>query len=169
MTTTMPASKSPTTPTPGEPGDNAEISKGRAKRFLVIAVAGIVVLAAAFLMVVKPMLFPPHYKPGQPVPNGAIVSLPSDTINLVDGHLLQLTVALQLTGPANTTKITAATPKFLNAELTVFGALTDPDLLNPAGRVAAQAALLQLFQHIAGTSEGAQQISALYFTSFIVQ
>ena len=50
-------------------------------------------------MVLKPMLFPPHYKPGQKVPAGKIMSLPQNTINLSDGHLLQVTVALQLTAP----------------------------------------------------------------------
>lgn len=169
MATTMPVSRTTDTGTTPGPSDDVEPAKGGLKKILLIAVVGMVVLAAAYLLVVKPMLFPPHYKPGQPVPNGAITSLPSNTVNLVDGHLLQVTVALQLTKPASTTKITADTPKFLNAELTVFGALTYPDLLDPASRVAAQAALLQIFRQIAGTSEGAQQISAVYFTSFVAQ
>jgi hypothetical protein len=65
--------------------------------------------------------------------------------------------------------ITDDTPKFLNAELNVFGALTYPDLLSPTGRTAAQDALLQSFQTIAGLNEGGEQISALYFTSFVAQ
>ncbi|MDA8293724.1 MAG: flagellar basal body-associated FliL family protein [Actinomycetota bacterium] len=153
----------------GEPPAEGATKKGGAKKLLIIVVAAVVVLGAAFELVLKPMLFPPHYRPGQPVPAGQIVSLPQNTINLSDGHLLQVTVALQLTAPASPTAIAKDDPKFLNAELTVFGALTQPDLLNPAGRTAAQAALLQAFQQIAGTSEGAQQISAIYFTNFITQ
>ena len=123
----------------------------------------------AWTMVLKPMLFPPHYKPGQKVPAGKIMSLPQNTINLSDGHLLQVTVALQLTAPAQQATLTEDDPKFLNAEIDVFGALTMPDLLNPAGRTAAQASLLTACQQIAGLSEGAQQVSAIYLTQFVTQ
>ena len=44
-----------------------------------------------------------------------------------------------------------------------------PDLLNPAGRTAAQASLLTACQQIAGLSEGAQQVSAIYLTQFVTQ
>ncbi len=142
--------------------------KGGSKKLLLVVVA-LVVGAAAYVMVLKPMLFPPHYKPGQPVPAGQIVSLPTNTINTSDGHVLQVTVAMQLTAPASPATIAKDDPKFLNAELTIFGALSYADLLNPAGRTAARAALLHSFQQIAGISEGAQQISSLYFTGFIVQ
>ncbi len=167
MTATMTPPQ--TSPADGEPPAGEGKKKGGAKKLLIIVVAAVVLVGAAYMMVLKPMLFPPHYKPGQPVPPGQIVSLPQNTINLSDGHLLQVTVAMQLTAPAVPATIAKDDPKFLNAELTVFGALTQPDLLNPAGRTAAQAALLQAFQQIAGTSEGAQQISALYFTNFVTQ
>ncbi len=182
MTTTIPAAANqPLDPTPaiggkgatkaGDAGREAgpEEAKKGTKKFLILVVGAVVLLGAAYSMVLKPMLFPPHYKPGQPVPNGKIEALPANTINLSDGHLLAVTVALQLTAPAKTATITTDSPKFLNAELTIFGALTYPDLLSPRGRGAAQGALLHLFQHIAGTSEGAQQISAIYFTSFVAQ
>jgi flagellar FliL protein len=168
MTATM--SPKAAAPAPTADGEEPEAPKKRTGKKLVIIVLAVLLLGGgAYTMVLKPMLFPPHYKPGQPVPAGKIVSLPSDTINLVDGHLLQLTVALQLTAPAQSSAIDDDDPKFLNAELDVFGALTYPDLLSPAGRAAAQAALLQQFQRIAGTSEGAQQVSAVYFTSFVAQ
>jgi flagellar basal body-associated protein FliL len=146
-----------------------EKKKGKGKLLVIVVLGAALLGAAAYFMVLKPMLFPPHYKPGQAVPPGKIVSLPQDTINLSDGHLLQVTVALQLTAPAQSSEIDADNPKFLNAELDVFGALTYPDLLDPSGRAAAQAALLAAFQKIAGTSEGAQQVSAIYFTNFIAQ
>jgi len=167
MATTLPT---PTISATGAAADEeGGTKKGGIKKLLLILVATVIVVAAAYVLVLKPKLYPPHYKPGQHVPAGAIVSLPTNTINLSDGHLLQVTVAMQLTAPAVAAEITKDDPKFLNAELTIFGALTYPDLLDPAGRDAAQQALLALFQHIAGTSEGAQQISAIYFTSFIAQ
>jgi flagellar basal body-associated protein FliL len=150
-----------------EPDEDTK--KGGLKKILIVVLGVVVLGAAAYMLVLKPMLFPPHYKPGQVVPNGKIVSLPSDTINLSDGHLLQVTVALQLTVAADSGGISDDTPKFLNAELNIFGALTYPDLLAPSGRTAAQSALLQAFQTIAGLNEGGQQISAIYFTSFVAQ
>jgi flagellar protein FliL len=154
----------------GAEGEDAEGEPKKSKKKLIIIVVGALVLGfGAWTMVLKPMLFPPHYKAGQKVPAGKIVSLPQNTINLSDGHLLQVTVALQQTAPAETSTLAEDDPKFLNAEIDVFGALTMPDLLNPAGRNAAQAALLAAIQKIAGTSEGAQQISAVYFTSFVTQ
>lgn len=146
-----------------------EKKKGGLKKKLIIVVGVAALGFGAWTMMLKPMLFPPHYKPGQAVPPGKIVSLPSDTINLSDGHLLQVTVALQLTAPAQDSAITEDNPKFLNSELEIFGALTYQDLLTPAGRAAAQATLLTAFQKIAGLSEGAQQVSAVYFTSFVAQ
>jgi flagellar basal body-associated protein FliL len=150
-------------------GDEEEPKKGGAKKKIIIVVGVLLVGFAAWTMVLKPMLFPPHYKPGQKVPAGKIMSLPQNTINLSDGHLLQVTVALQLTAPAQEATLTLDDPKFLNAEIDVFSALTMPDLLNPLGRTAAQASLLTACQKIAGFSEGAQQISAVYLTQFVTQ
>ncbi len=153
----------------GEGEEDGEKKKGGLKKKLIILVGALVLGYGAWSMVLQPMLFPPHYKAGEKVPAGKIVSLPQNTINLSDGHLLQVTVAMQQTAPAETSTLADEDPKFLNAEIDVFGALTMPDLLNPAGREAAQASLLAAFQKIAGTSEGAQQISAIYLTSFVTQ
>jgi flagellar protein FliL len=150
-------------------GEEPEEKKGGAKKKIIIMVGALVLGYAAWSMVLQPMLFPPHYKPGQKVPAGKIMSLPQNTINLSDGHLLQVTIALQLTAPAQEATLTLADPKFLNAEIDVFGALTMPDLLNPLGRTAATASLLTACQKIAGLSEGAQQISAVYLTQFVTQ
>ena len=96
-------------------------------------VVGALVLGfGAWTMVLKPMLFPPHYKPGEKVPAGKIVSLPQNTINLSDGHLLQVTVALQLTAPAETATLAEDDPKFLNAEIDVFGCTDHAGPLEPS-------------------------------------
>jgi flagellar basal body-associated protein FliL len=154
---------------PAAEGTEEPEEKKKGKKMIII-VLGVAVLGfAAWTMVLKPMLFPPHYKPGEKVPAGKIMSLPQNTINLSDGHLLQVTVALQLTAPAQQASLTLEDPKFLNAEIDVFGALTMPDLLNPTGREAAQASLLAAVQKIAGHSEGAEQVSAVYLTQFVTQ
>lgn len=150
-----------------EPEAGAETKK-KSKKKLLMMVVGLVLLAGVGYMM-KPSFFPPHYRPGQPVPDGKMLPLSTNTINLSDGHLVQVGVALQLSLPADDKTITADTPKFLNGEITVFGALTYPILLQPAGREGAQANLLKLFQKIAGTRQGAQQIKAVYFTSFVAQ
>ena len=41
------------------------------------------------------------YRPGQPVPAGPVVSLGTVTVALSDGHLVQATIALQMTKPAS--------------------------------------------------------------------
>src|SRR5580698_1774677 len=82
-----------------------EKKKGKLKLILIVVLGVALLGGAAYMMVLKPMLFPPHYKPGQPVPAGKIISLPQNTINLSDGHLLQVTVALQLTAPAQESAI----------------------------------------------------------------
>ncbi len=171
MTMTMSGKAAASAEEPAAEGgeEPEEKKKGKAKKMIII-VLGVAVLGyAAWSMMLKPMLFPPHYKPGEPVPAGKIMSLPQNTIDLSDGHLLQVTVALQLTAPAQQAALTLDDPKFLNAEIDVFGALTMPDLLNPVGRDAAETSLLAACQKIAGNSEGAQQISGVYLTQFVTQ
>jgi flagellar basal body-associated protein FliL len=43
------------------------------------------------------------------------------------------------------------------------------DLLPASGRAALRATLLGNYQKILGTSEGAQVVSGVYFTSFVLQ
>ena len=65
---------------------------------------------------------------------------------------------------------TTDVPRFDDAAITVLGAQTYDQLLAPGGRTAAKAQILALCQKIAPPVDGAaEEVSAVYFTSFVVQ
>ena len=138
------------------------------KRALIMVLVVALVIGGAFYKE-KAKLFPPHYSAAHPAPYGQILTLSSVTVNLSDGHLLQATMALQLTTAADQTAINSDTPRFLDAEIAVLGAQTDSGILAPGGRAATKAAILSACQQIAGQHEGSQQIVAVYYTNFISQ
>ncbi|MGH8979970.1 MAG: flagellar basal body-associated FliL family protein, partial [Acidimicrobiales bacterium] len=118
------------------------------------------------------MKFKPHpvYKPGQPVPNGKIVTLGTVTANTKDGRLVQVRVALQLSAVANAKQEAADTPQLTNAVISDLADFTYAQLLTNTARSELQAQLLTAFQKVLGTVDGAaQQVNAVYFTSFILQ
>lgn len=147
-------------------GADGETPKKSKKKLIIIAV--VVLLAVGY--VAKGKLLKPHYKPGQPVPLGTIDPLPQLTVNLADGHMAQVTIALQLTKVADTKTITADFPRFEDATITILGQQTYSTMLTTAGKTAVKTDILRRCQQIVGTVDGAaQQISAVYFTDFVVQ
>ena len=143
-----------------------EKPKKSKKKLIIIAV--VVLLLVGYEA--KSMLLKPHYKPGQAVPAGKILPMDQLTVNLSDGHLVQAAISLQLTVVANASSISSDLPKFDDAAITVLGQQNFHDLLNPAQREALKAQMLAQFQKIAGTVDGAaQQISAIYYTGFVLQ
>ncbi len=143
-------------------GDKAP-GKGK---ILLIAALAVIVLAGAGFAGLKILQKPPHH--GPPVP-GKIISLPQETLNLSDGYLLQVTVAMQATTTANTKLIATDQPQLLNAEIMILGGFSYPELLAPGGKAAAQAKLLASFQKILGPSSGQTQVLAILFTSFVME
>ncbi len=140
--------------------------KSKKKLFIIIAV--LVLLVGGYEA--KSILLAPHYKPGQKVPLGKILPLDQLTVNLSDGHLVQASISLQLTSVASASTLSADLPRFDDAAITVLGADTYNGLLPAAAREQVKAEILKDCQKIAGTVDGAaQQISAVYFTSFILQ
>lgn len=140
----------------------------KSKKKLVIIVAVLVLLIGGYEA--KSILMKPHYKPGQAVPPGKILPLDQLTVNLSDGHLVQANISLQLTTVADASKISSDLPRFDDAAITVLGTQTFHSLLEPAQRAQLKTQMLQQFQKIAGTVDGAaQQISAIYYTGFVVQ
>ena len=140
--------------------------KSKKKLFIIIAV--LILLVGGYEA--KAILLKPHYKPGQKVPLGKILPLDQLTVNLSDGHLVQASISLQLTTVASASQLSADLPRFDNAAITVLGAQTYPGLLPPAARQQVKAEILKDCQKIAGTVDGAaQQITAVYFTSFVLQ
>lgn len=149
----------------GETAGEAPPKKSKKKLFIILAV---VLLAVGYEA--KSMLIKPHYKPGQAVPNGKILPMDQLTVNLSDGHLVQAAISLQLTSVANSSTIGTDLPKFDDAAISVLGQQNFHDLLNPAQRETLKAQMLTQFQKIAGTVDGAaQQISAIYYTGFVIQ
>lgn len=150
------------------PAGSEETEKKGGKKKLLIVLAVVVLLGGVYM--VKFRSHKPIYKPGEPVPAGAVLSLGSLTVNTSDGHIVQAGIDLQLTKPAVTKTVDAAEPKLLNAAILDLGAQTYTGLLAPTGKTALAQELLASFQQVLGPVDGAApQVSAVYFTSFILQ
>ena len=140
--------------------------KSKKKLFLIVAV--LVLLVGGYEA--KSILMAPHYKAGQKVPLGKILPLDQLTVNLSDGHLVQASISLQLTSVASPSSISSDLPRFDDAAISVLSAQTYQGILPAAAREQIKAQILQDCQKIVGTVDGAaQQVSAVYFTSFVLQ
>ncbi|MGH9088504.1 MAG: flagellar basal body-associated FliL family protein, partial [Acidimicrobiales bacterium] len=133
-----------------------------------ILVAVLLLLGAGYM--VKGRSHKVVYKPGQPVPAGKVSSLGTLTVNTSDGHLVQVGIDLQLTKVAESKTISTDQPQLRNAAIADLGDQTYTGLLAPTGRSALQQQLLASFQQVLGPVDGAApQVSAVYFTSFVLQ
>ncbi|HXQ62584.1 MAG TPA: flagellar basal body-associated FliL family protein [Acidimicrobiales bacterium] len=161
---------------PGSPGgegapaaaapEGGEVKVKKSKKKLLIIML-VVLLIGGYEA--KSILLKPHYKPGQVVPLGTILPLDQLTVNMSDGHLVQATIAIQLTKVASKSATTDL-PRFDDAAITVLGAETYDTLLAPGGRTEAKAQILSLCQKILKPVDGdGEQVSAVYFMSFVVQ
>jgi flagellar FliL protein len=145
-------------------GSEVKVKKSKKKMIIIVVV---VLLIGGFEA--KSMLLKTTYKPGQTVPLGTILPLDQLTVNMSDGHLVQASISLQMTKVASKTATTDV-PRFDDAAITVLGAETYDALLAPGGRTTAKAEILGLVQKILKPVDGAaEQVSAVYFTSFVVQ
>jgi len=135
----------------------------------IAVVAAVVVVAAAAAVVVKGRLDKPVYGPGQPVPDGQVVSLGTLTVALADGHLVQAAVDLQMTKPANLTEESDDSAHLKNEAVALLGQQTYTGLLPATGRTALQGQLLTSFRQVLGKADGAEQVGAVYFTGFVLQ
>ncbi len=150
------------------PEEEGGKKKGGKKKLLVI-VAVVLVLVVGLYMV-KFRKHPVVYKAGQPVPIGKVASIGTITANTSDGHLVQAGIDLQLTVVANAKQESQDAPQLTNAAIQDLANWTYAQLLTDAGRVGLQHQLLASFQKILGTTDGAaEQVTAVYFTSFILQ
>lgn len=145
-----------------------EAPKKKSKKKLLAVVLIVVVLAGGGMFYKK--LHKVVYKPGQPVPPGQVLALGKLTVNTSDGHYVQVGIDLQLTKPASLKTVQPKQPQLLNAAIADLGQQTYTGLLAPTGRSALLHELLVSFQQVLGTVDGAaQQVSAVYFTSFVLQ
>lgn len=150
----------------GAATDEAGEKKGSKKKLIMILV---VLLLVGY--VAKGKFMKPHYRPGQTVPAGTVYELGTTAIttNLSDGHLIQVGISLQLTKAANSKLVTNDVPMLTNSTIKILSSQTYTVLLGPLGRSQLSAALLSAYQSDLGKSEGAQQVSAVYFTAFVLQ
>lgn len=119
--------------------------------------------------VAKGKIVKPHYAPGEAVPLGQIIDLTQVTTNLADGHLAQLGVSLQMTKVGSSKEVTKDNSEILSTIVTDVGEETYATLLPPQGRAALQSKLLHNIQQDLGPVDGAEQVAAVYFTSFVLQ
>jgi flagellar basal body-associated protein FliL len=152
-------------PRPGaDPAAAAPAKKKSKKKLIIIAV---VVLLVAYEA--KGKIEKPHYGPGAKVPAGAVIELGTITANLSDSHLAQIGVSIQMTAAASAKEEAKEQDELIGSTTQLLGTETYGELIAPVGRAAFKANLLKAFQTDLGPSEGAQQVSAVYFTSFVVQ
>lgn len=108
---------------------------------------------------------------------GKVVNLPETTVNLPNGHLLQVSVALQL---VQGEQITAAEMVVIeNDEIDTLSSFHFSELLTTTGKTAARSALVSEFNSVidpAGpppttivTRAEAGPVLAVYFTYFVMQ
>ena len=148
---------------------NEEKPKSK-KKLLIIVIVAVLLLAIGYLGVTKVIMKPvPHYGPNNPPANTTTYSLPSETLNLADGSLLQVTVALQLTATANAKSIGTFNPQLENALIQDCGTWTYHRLLAANGKTLLSQQLLHSFQGILKPVDGGEQVSEVYFTAFTLQ
>jgi flagellar basal body-associated protein FliL len=143
------------------------------KRFIK-PVVGLLVLAFVAHMA-EGKFVKPHYSKSHPAPNGAIIPLVNSagtgtiTTNLSDGHLVQLQVSLQMSSVGSSKTEAKQEDALLGATINILGKDNYNELLAPGGRAQLESQLLGTYQRILGTSEGAEAVTGVYFTSFVLQ
>ncbi len=163
-----PAAEVPAGGKKAKKGKKGEEGDGKKKKPVKPIALAVLVLLVGY--VAKGKIMKPHYGPHDPVPAGAIYDFPeSVTTNLPDGSLAQIAISLQLTKVGSVKTVTKDNSELMGTAVRIIGANTYQGLLSTAGRVALQKALLSAYQQELGQSEGAQQVSAVYFTSYVVQ
>jgi flagellar FliL protein len=98
------------------------------------------------------------------LPKGPILTLTPTTINLSDGHFLEVGLALQLASAKDMTVVTNDQALALNDAIETLSAKTMAMLDTTAGRKAAQ---VTLTKELAKTFDN--KITAVYFTDFVMQ
>lgn len=137
--------------------------KSRKSRVAVAALVLLVVVAGGYLT----MMRKPVSKVAVP---GAVLTLPQTTVNLPNGHLLQVTVAVQLEAGVSPHGFKPdAIPRMENAEILVLSRFGYTQLLSATGKDAARSALLGDLRQIVGHGPVGPAVMDVYFTTFVMQ
>lgn len=156
-------------PSKAATGDEASpTAKKSRKKLIVIVVVLLVVVAggvyeSGMLGKQKPKAAAVVVTPGP------VVSLPQLTTNLSDGHLVQLSLAAQLAPGQKSTAVKASVPRIENLMLSIYSRYSYSQLLDDAGRTRAADEVLQGMRKILGATKANPIVSAVYYTSFVMQ
>ncbi|MHB8189193.1 MAG: flagellar basal body-associated FliL family protein [Ferrimicrobium sp.] len=147
-----------------------EKKKGGKKKLLLVAL--VIVLAGAvggyfFLFSAKKT---PNHKAPKLIVVGPNFNIPQLTTNLADGHIVQVSMTLELAAGDTTQEVIADEAKLEDTAILVFGSMTYSQLLPTSGRTAAEMTLASQFNQVLATGNPPHDsIVNVYFTSFIVQ
>lgn len=147
-----------------------EKKKGSKKKLILIIL--LVVLAAGgggfgaltFLGSSKP-----HKAAFVPPKVGPIYGFGTITTNLSDGHLIQLGMSLQLGVKDLTTAITPLNKDMTDVVITDLSGWTYAQLLSPIAKLTLKKQLILDLNKIVKVATGKNEITDIYFTSFIMQ
>jgi len=168
-----------TAPTAAPAAEAAPAKKSRKK--LVFILAAVLLLVGgggfAYLKILK--------KPAAPassVQPGAVLRMPTQTLNLADGHLLQVGYALQLTTTADKATIVGQQARIQNAALNVLSPYTFHALLTQKTKQQAQRRLTAAVQQViataptpdgskppSGTAPARTGVLRVFFTALLMQ
>lgn len=98
------------------------------------------------------------------LPAGEVLPLDPITLNLSDGHVLRVGIALQLTKAAKADAVTKEGPKALDLAIGLLGEKSQAELTAPGGRAKAKQ---ELSEKVAAAFEG--KVLGIYFTDFVMQ
>jgi flagellar FliL protein len=158
--------------------EGSEEKKKGGKKKLVIMVVPVLLLvgAAAYFFVLSP-------KPAQATSAKAkaaaakalaalppvLVSGPSVTTNLADGHVVEASVQLSFLHGTLPASVNAVSAQMKSAMIQALAAWTYPKLLPPSGRAQLRTELVADLNAVLSTQPTKPKILNLYFTNFIMQ
>lgn|GEM_PF-3162212 len=146
-------------------------STKRSKGKLLVVLVLVVLLAggaAAYVLLLRPK--PTQRAHRSAPPPGPTYTMPQLTTNLDDGHIVQLTMVLQLAPGDTTTEVSHDLIKLENAAILTFGQLGYSNLLPTTGREQAASSLAAAFNQVLAQGPAPHdKVVDIEFSSFIVQ
>jgi flagellar FliL protein len=148
--------------TAAAPAETADAAKGGRKKLVLMLVPVLLAVVAAWYFVLGPGSSAAEKEPAKPQP-GEVVALEPITMNLADGRLLKVGLALQLPlEPASEHEVSGSVA--LDEAIAFLGEHTYAQLAAPAAR---QEAKKELSQRVAERYHS--DVLEVYFTEFVMQ